>query len=655
MNLWDVLGSGVSLAIAAAMWVLVTVLVARTSRRVLGIRVSSARALLVSGVVLFVPGVALSRTELPVDLTDPDAFNAVTFTLVMVAAALGAFTFGLLVLMVLEVVIPTGSMPPLRTLLTGWGARLRRTGRYLRIMGILTKYGLTAPLRGVRRGGDQTTAAAVRRAMEDIGVTFVKLGQMLSTRSDLLPPNFIHELSKLTTQAVPQPYARVRGVLEHELGDELARLQVAPEPAASASVAQVHEATLDESGAVVVKVQRAGAAEQVLIDLQILERLSRTLIENAPWARQIGVSEIVDGFTQSVREELDYRSEVENMDALRPGLRASGVRVPDVQHELSTKRVIVMERFDGVPLSLAGQLLTELPEDVRRQAADVLLRAVLGQILEQGVFHADLHAGNVVIWPDGQVGLLDFGSVGRLDAGARRNLGLLLWAVDADDPGLATDAVLELLDHDDELDERTLERTMGVLITRVRGGATGGSFAFFQQVLRVVLEQGLGVPGNIVLALRSLGSLEGTLKLLYPSFDLIGSARDLARGVVGDITPDGVKKQLSTQAVRALPLLTHLPRRLNRITDDLQNGRFTTNMRIVSHPDDQLFLTGLANQVVVAVLSGFAVVGAILLLTSTGGPVLYSFRLFDIMGYLLGFAGLVLALRSVAMVFGRRS
>ncbi len=187
----------------------------------------------------------------------------------------------------------------------------------------------------------------------------------------------------------------------------------------------------------------------------------------------------------------------------------------------------------------------------------------------------------------------------------------------------------------------------------MRGGATGGSLEFFQQVLRVVLDQGMAVPSNIALALRSLGSLEGTLKHLNPQLDLIANARDLARGAVGDISAAGVKEQVSNQAIRLLPLLTHLPRRLNRITDDLQNGRFTTNMRIVSHPDDQAFLTGLANQVVVAVLAGFAVVGAILLLTSDGGPMLYNFRVYEILGYLLGFAGFVLALRSVAMVYGR--
>lgn len=654
MSFLDALTRGVgSLIFGVGMMLLITGLVARTSRRVLGIQVSITRALLVSLIVSVVLGSLPTLASFPFDPENPSSADLATITVVGVATLLGAFVMALLVVMVLEVIVPTGSMPPLRSLLTGWRARVRRTGRYLRIMGILGKYGLTAQLRVLRPG--QTTAVSVRRAMEEIGVTFVKLGQMLSTRSDLLPAEYINELAKLTIDAEPQEFRLVRRVLEDELGPKLGRLQIDPEPAAAASVAQVHNAVLDEEHSVVVKVQRAGAAEQVKIDLQILERLARRVARNASWARQIGVVEIIDGFAQSVREELDYHTEVDNLAALRDGLRADGVRVPDVFDELCTERVIVMERFDGIPLARAGTLVAELPVDVRRHSADVLLRAVLGQILDQGVFHADLHSGNVVIWPDGQVGLLDFGSVGRLDAPARRNLGLLLWAVDADDPGLATDAVLELLDHDDNLDERALERTMGVLITRVRGGATGGSLAFFQQVLKVVLQQGMSVPSNIALALRSLGSLEGTLKILHPQLDLIASARDLSRSVVGDISTDGIKRQLSNQAVRTLPLLTQLPRRLNRITDDLQNGRFTTHMRIVSHRDDRDFLTGLANQVVVAVLAGFAVLGAILLLVTSGGPMLYHFRVYDILGYLLGFAGLVLAVRSVAMVFGRRT
>lgn len=632
---------------------LVTWLVARTSRRVLGIQVSMLRAFVVSLIISQGVFAVASWLVSSGALDAPVQRNLITLVVIALATTLGAFALGLLVLMVLEVVVPTGSLPPLRALFTGWRDRLRRTGRYLRIMTILGRYGLTAQLRGVLNSG--TTADSVRRAMEDAGVTFIKLGQMLSTRSDLLPEEYIKELSRLTIQADPQPFEMVDKVLTAELGaDARERLEIDPVPLASASLAQVHAAVLDGEYPVVVKVQRYGAAEQAAIDLQILDRLARTLDRNADWARRLGVADIVAGFTESVADEFDYATELANMAALRIDLTGTGVRVPQADPQLCTGKVLVMERFEATPIAAAADLIAELPAEVRQRSAERLLGAVVHQIIGSGVFHADLHAGNVVVWSDGQIGLLDYGSVGRLDAGSRRNLGLLLWAVDADDAALATDAVLELLDHDSTLDERTLQRNIGVLITKMRTGGTGSTLAFFQQLLRLVLANGMGVSRSIAMAMRSLGALEGTLKQLHPQIDLVSAARDQARGVIGDISAEGAKRELANQAIRLVPLATHLPRRLNRISEDLAAGRFSTNVRVVANPDDRIFLTGLANQVVIAVLAGFAVVGAIMLITSTGGPQVYEFRVFDLLGYLLGFGGFILALRSVAMVFGRR-
>ncbi len=654
MRFWDFVGQGTIVVYSLITLVLVTLLVARTSKRVLGIQVSIVRALLVVLVIFGSLGPVVvhfaENITLPGDATSPTLAMAI----VMAGLAFGVFAVGLLGLMVLEVLIPTGSMPPLRGLFTGWRARIRRTGRYLQIMTILFRRGLTAQLRGVMDTGP-TTAESVRLAMEDAGVTFVKLGQLLSTRTDLLPPEFTAELSKLTSQAVPEPYALVDRMLETELGDDLARLEIDTKPLASASLAQVHAATLDEKYQVVTKVQRTGAPEQVAIDLQILRRLAKTLVRNAEWASRLGVDEIVGDFADSVHAELDFTVEVTNMDSLRPRLVAGGVRVPEVYPDLCTQRVIVMDRFDGTPVSRADEILAAMPASTREQSATVLLKAVLGQILDQGLFHADLHAGNVLIWPDGTVGLLDYGSVGRLDATARRNLGLLLWSVDSDDPALATDAVLELLDHEGQIDEHDLQRKLGVIITQVRANATGTSMAFFGQLLQLVLAEGMRVPGNIALALRSLGALEGTLKLMNPALELIAAARDQARTVIGDIGPKGAKQQMANQVVRFVPLVNHLPRRINRITDDLASGRFTTHTRVVSHPEDRAFLTGLANQVVVAILAGFAVIGGIMLAVSSGGPRIDGFRVFDILGFLLGISGFVLALRSVAMVYGRRT
>lgn len=654
MSLEQFLGSWVNLVFTLFLLVAVTWLVARTSRRVLGIQISHVRAI---GTSIAVVGLFLVFFPLlPGFSTHGTSSTAPRIIVLLACTVLGAFALGVLVLMVLEVIVPTGSLPSLRTVVTGRRNIVRRWRRYMRITWIIGRHGLHAQLRGVlARNQLSTTAEQVRHAMEDAGITFVKLGQMLSTRADLIPEPFVRELAKLTNQAEPQSYKEIFTVLNAELGPALSRLEIDDDPLASASVAQVYAATLDGSTPVVVKVQRVGATEQVMLDLEILEQLAVRLDANASWAHSLGIVDIVRGFADSVREELDYAVELSNMTSMRAWLADTGVAVPAAYPELCTSKVIVMERFDGIPIADAHCVIESLPAQTRKDSAQVLLGAIVDQILTSGTFHADLHSGNVLIWPDGSVGLLDFGSVGRLDASSRRNLGLLLYSVDADDPALATDAVTELLDHDSGLDERTLQRNIGTIITRMRANQTGSSIAFFQQLFDVVMSYQMTVPHQIAIAIRSLGSLEGTLRQLDPDLQLVASARNLARASLGDISASGVKAQISNQVVRLVPLMEHLPRRLNRIAEQLETGSFTTHMRVVSHTEDRAFLIGLANQIVVAILAGFAVVAAVFLVTTSGGPVIYGIRLWDLLGYLLGFAGFVLALRSVAMVFGRRT
>lgn len=168
---------------------------------------------------------------------------------------------------------------------------------------------------------------------------------------------------------------------------------------------------------------------------------------------------------------------------------------------------------------------------------------------------------------------------------------MLLWAIDADDPAAATDALLELLDRPDMLDERALQRSIGVLMTRFRGGlGSGGSMAVFSELLGLVVDHGFRVPPQIAAALRSLGALEGTLKLIDPSLDLVAAARTVGRASVGDITPERVKSEFTKRALHLLPLMEQLPRRINKISADLENGQLTAHIRVASHPDDRSFL-----------------------------------------------------------------
>lgn len=645
-------GFGALISAILQAWLLV-----HAARRVLGVPVGWLRSFAVSFLTLgiFFSVVTWLLESGRLELTDANAGGAMLALLVM---ALWAFAFSAVVLVGLEVLWPTGSLPPLRTWLFGWRRRLQTARRYAEITTIMARHGLGSQLRGLASNDRPAeTARSLRLALQEGGVTFVKLGQMLSTRADLMPPVFITELSHLTNRVPPQPWPVFADVVTHELGRPIEEVfaRIDPEPLASASLAQVHTATLLSGEDVVVKEQRAGASDQVHLDLAILRRLARRLERIESWARRLGVSGLVEGFARSLDEELDYGVELDNMAALRPSSRARGIIIPEVFDAWCTARLIVMERLTGTPLAQASALINDVDAEVRSAAAQRLLAAVLGQMLSDGVFHADLHPGNVVVWPDGAVGLLDFGSVGRLDAPARQTLALLLWSIDADDPALATDCVLEVLDRPDTLDERSLQRELGLLITRYRGGmGRGGSLKVFSELLSLVMRHGFGVPPQIAAALRSLGALEGTLKLLDPRLDLVEAARDVAKDVTGDLSPTAVRAQVERRLVRALPLLEHLPRRIDKLTEDLAQGRFTVRVRAFSEETDRRFLTDLVQQVVLALLAGASVLGGIVLVTSGGGvEVLPGLGAFALLGYLLAFAGLILALRAVALIFTR--
>ena len=264
-------------------------------------------------------------------------------------------------------------------------------------------------------------------------MTFVKLGQVLATRRDLLPEEFVTELSALQDDVPPVSWPAIDEVIRAELGAGVDELFASFEriPMAAASIAQVHAATLKSGQRVVVKVCRPGAPAVVESDLAILERLAVRLQRS--WGRSMGAVELADGFGDALREELDLRIEVRNMTSVAASAchDGSGVRIPVPVEGMSTQRVLVMERLEGRSLSAEEPHgLTERRGALARGLLDCLLR----QVMVDGIFHADPHPGNILLLSDGQLGLLDFGSVGRIDAEMRGALQRLLLAVDHGNP-----------------------------------------------------------------------------------------------------------------------------------------------------------------------------------------------------------------------------
>ncbi|HEY9294478.1 MAG TPA: AarF/UbiB family protein [Microlunatus sp.] len=641
-------------------FVVTSVLLALLCRRVLGVPVGWPRSIIIGGGMYLVayPVLWLAYTRLGLMEDRRFVGEPSEAVLVTVLGMIIVFMIALVLLVVVEVILPTGTVGNPCRLITDAGAGMRRGRRYGQVLAIIAKHGLSSSLRIAGRrpevGRQRSTARSLAAALNDAGVTFIKLGQTLSSRPDLVPAPYIRELSRLQDNADPLPWKEIRPVLEAELPRPIEDIfaSIEEEPLATASIGQVHAAQLIDGSDVVIKVRRPGAVQQVEVDLDIMIRLAGRLERTADWARSLGAVRLARGFADSLIEELDYRVEAENAVAVGASLADSElIRVPAVDHELSGSALLVMERVSGTPLGQADRVLADLDHEQRAAMAERLLTEVLREILFTGTFHADLHPGNIIVGEDGSLTLLDFGSVGRLDQPSRTALGLLLLAVERDDPIGASDALVDLLDRGDEhLDRRELERDIGQLIVRYRPGMnSSGGAGVFAALWKLITNHRFSVPPQVAAAMRALAGLESSVTMISSQIDLVRAARGEGVALVGELTdPAAVRASMERELFRLLPTLQRLPQRLNRITDDLENGRFTARIRVLADPDDRRFVSRLVGQLSITLVAAAAVLAAILLITAGGGPMIAGdLRLYPVLGTLLFFFGIVLGLRAM--------
>ncbi|WIG57461.1 MAG: Ubiquinone biosynthesis monooxygenase UbiB [Ktedonobacterales bacterium] len=550
---------------------------------------------------------------------------------------------------------------PIRAI-RNWAGRERR---YSQITWIAARHGLAAAL---ERGRNTQTieqpattsalAHSLRDALAEAGGVFVKLGQVLSTRTDLLPKDVTSELATLQEDVPPAPQKEIESLLTTELDAPPATVfaRFETEPVAAASIAQVYRAQLPSGEQVAVKVQRPNIAKLIERDLDILLKLARMLESGTSWGRTYHIMDLANGFAAALREELDFRVEARNLHTAAIALGVSDtVRIPVVYPELSTSRVLVTEWFDGQSIRKAGPLLEEIGAQ-RIALARELLDALARQIMLSGTFHADPHPGNVFVLRSGQLGLLDFGSVGRIDPLEQAALRDILFAMQRRDVVEMRIALLALAEPTDEMNNEQLERALGRILAQYLAPGAPLQMEMFPNLLRLLQTFGLAFPPEIGAVFRAAVTLEGTLRVLAPNFAIMDEARTLAtRWVRESLVPSSLAKSVGDEIQALLPILRRLPRRLDRITEIAERGSLTVKVRLFADTHDEAVITSLSSRAILAFLGAAVGVISVLLLGTSGGPVFAGvITLFQIMGYLGLCASVALIMRVVIAVLRDR-
>jgi predicted unusual protein kinase regulating ubiquinone biosynthesis (AarF/ABC1/UbiB family) len=480
------------------------------------------------------------------------------------------------------------------------GRVARRTG----LLRVLRELGVWGNRPATREG-----AREFRHALEELGTTYIKLGQLLSSRPDLLPDVYIEELERLVDHVPPVPFEEIRRLIADELpADVFASID--PEPLATASIAQVHPALLTSGREVIIKVRRPGIEEKIELDLALLRSTAELLERRSERAQLLQARALADELETHLRNELDFVEEANNTEIIARILgRFEDLVVPEVIRPYVTERVLVLERIQGRKVEADHGLAQERAEELARQ----FFRAYVYQVTVEGLYHADPHRGNVLLTTDGRLALVDFGLLGRLDDDTRRNLALLLLAVAQNRADDVADLLVGLSrtslgsDESGFLQEirRKLPRYHGRPLSKIRAGEA------LADLQRISFEHGVGLPTTFALVGKTLAQADSIARVLYSELDPVAlMEEDSLEVMLAEAERRLEPNQLFSWAYTQFEPLGRMPRRIGQLVNRLETGTFKVGIVPTDLGGLETIMRSVANRV------GGAVIVAALLVSS---------------------------------------
>ena len=519
----------------------------------------------------------------------------------------------------------------------------RKIGRLSEIGRVATRHGFGYMI-DRRRGNDDTQLAdrgrRLREMLDELGPTFVKFGQLLSTRPDVMPPDIVAELRRLQDDVTPIPFADVRRVIEEELGltIEQAFVSFTEEPIAAASIGQVHRATLPTGDEVVVKVQRPDAPRQIESDLQLMRSAARVARDRVRSLDFIDTEALVDEFGRAIRQELDYQNEGRNAETFRRNFGDSTeVAVPRVIWRYSTSRVLTLEYLEGTQFADLD-LESRSPEE-RRELAYRMTDAWMTMIFRHGFFHGDPHPANILLLEDGRIGLVDFGLAGRLTDEDMTRLTRLF--VDA-----ATENVDALPRRLSELGlrypkerEDELKAAIEELFYRYYGSSLSSidPIEVIHEGLALIYSLNLQLPSRFVTLDKTIATLGAVGVELYPEFNVFEVAKPYAKGLIADrFSPRRLSIRAQSEVRELAGVARELPYQVRDVLEQARQGQFELQIRNPGFDELDKHIDHAVNRIAVALivlggLVGSSIVGVL----AKDGPHVVGLHLLSFVGFVV--------------------